>query len=230
MMLAWLSLALLAIGVKPQQDASSTATAARTDRSAPLPGGRHTRPVATGSLARLVNDWRCVSGAAWAIEINAGEDGFSPSKGWPYPKPTASWLSPLWIGHASLRSGPAGATVLGRDRAALPDGTPLTSGARLGWSGCTAFHGESAQIDRLFYDAQRRKHARARWLSAALAGMVDQAANRMTPWLDLLIAQANPAANAAVRVSRRPERAGAVRPQERVIPDGERAPASKLIL
>ena len=230
MMLAWLSLALLAIGVKPQQDPSSAATAARADHSAPLPGRRHSRPVATGSLAQLVNDSRCAAGSALAIEINAAEDGLSPSKGWPYPKPTASWLSPLWIANASLQSAPAGATVSRRHRAAFPDGMPLSSRARLGWSGCTAFHGRSEQVDRLFYDAQRRKHASARWFSAAVAGIVGETANRMTPWLDRLVAQANPSASSAVRISRRPERAGPDRPQERAIPQGELMPFGKLTL
>lgn len=233
MMLAWLALALLTIGVKPQQDATSGAGAARTDHSAQSPRQKP-RPVAAGSLARLVNDPRCSSGAALAFEINAAEDGLSPSvqvlAGLSRRKVSLSWLSPVWLAHARLRSAPSGGRRPRRDRAASQECLPLTSGARLGWSGCTAFYGDNEEIDRLLAAAQRREHAPASWFSAAFAGAVRNGSNRLTPWFDFLAAHANHASADWIRVSRRPERAGSLQPQERAIPESEFLPAGNLTL
>ncbi|HUY87661.1 MAG TPA: hypothetical protein VMV10_02895 [Pirellulales bacterium] len=234
MMLAWLALALLAIGVKPHQAPLSEATAARPAKSAHAAAPRKARPVSTGSLAWLANDPRCAAGAELVLQINSEADGLSQLAGsladQRRRKPTASWLLPLWLANASSQSLSDYSQPVGRDSAALPDDRLPSAGARLGWSGCTAYCEGSEEIDRLIAAAEGRESSPTRWLSAALAGMVRDTSASLAPWLDYLASHAEGSEKPAVRVSRRPGRADVIRPQEQAIPQAELVPPSKRIL
>ena len=214
LLLVWLAIALGAVRLPPQRapifelTAAPSANSKKAAERAPS-----ARQALTGSLAGLVGDPRCASGAELVLYINAAEDGLSHRAGRIAAtrrgeQPRASWLWPAWGAISAWRAiaAPGHGPADNGESNPWPDDAPRTCGARLAWSGCNAYRSDGDRLVQARWKPDRRTLSLQRW-GRSIARFVRDTSADLAPWLNQLARCAGGDREPSIRITRRPGRA-----------------------
>ena len=237
LLLAGMSIALVAIGRQGQPTSQPLPTCARAANPAsPAKSDALNRRVSTGSLARLVGDSRCSLGALDALRINAEEDGLSGCTDEVASRRARrrrlSWLWPAWAAYSAWDVSSAQAHASARAGGMRLDRESLRCGARLGWSGCMV---DRSGSDRREGDlaatppTPRRSHSPHRF-AHTVARLARQTTSLLLPWPSRLAGPSEASRSESIRISRRPSLVAPPSAKPRTAPGDEPSSVRDLIL
>jgi hypothetical protein len=228
LLLAGLSIALVAIGRQGQPTSQSPSTSARAAKSAdPSQRDGLNCPVPTGNLAWLARDPRCSMGAQEVLRINAEEDGLGRRTD-PIALRRAksryiSWLQPAWAAYSVWDFSSD------RTHASLFDCGALHCGARLGWSGCMVYRSGNDRQGCASAASQRGMRSPHRF-ARTFARLARQATSLLSPWPNRLAGQSEADTSESIRISRLPNPVAPESAKPQAIPGGDLSSASDLVL